>query len=93
MPLPATTSHPPRMAVVLALYHINLHEAEKQPRAGIETTAFHEAALEIRRLRARAEAELGNSFDLRPFHDRILEDGAVPLDMLSAKVERWIAGH
>jgi uncharacterized protein (DUF885 family) len=58
-----------------------------------QATAYMIGALEIRRLRALAEAELGEAFDLRAFHDRVLEDGAVPLDMLTDKIERWIAGR
>jgi uncharacterized protein (DUF885 family) len=46
--------------------------------------------LEIRRLREQARAALGDRFDIRAFHDRILEDGAVPLVMLREKIERWI---
>ena len=45
--------------------------------------------LEIRRLREMARAKLGPRFDLRQFHDRVLEDGNVNLPMLRAKVERW----
>lgn len=46
--------------------------------------------LEIRRLRTLAEATLGDQFDLRDFHDRILENGSVTLPMLSEAVEHWI---
>jgi uncharacterized protein (DUF885 family) len=50
--------------------------------------------LEIRRLRALAEQALGPRFDIKTFHDRVLEDGAVPLPLLRTKIERWIAaGH
>lgn len=47
--------------------------------------------LEIRRLRRLAEQTLGTRFDIKTFHDRVLEDGAVPLPVLSAKIERWVA--
>ena len=47
--------------------------------------------LEIVRLRDQAQAELGSAFDLRAFHDVVLDDGPVTLPMLRAKVERWIA--
>ncbi len=46
--------------------------------------------LEIRRLRAMALQRLGKRFDIREFHDRVLENGAVPLPMLRASIERWI---
>ncbi|MFN2570565.1 MAG: DUF885 family protein [Gemmatimonadales bacterium] len=50
--------------------------------------------LEIRRLRALAEHTLGARFDIRTFHDRLLENGAVPLPVLRAQIERWLnASH
>jgi uncharacterized protein (DUF885 family) len=42
-------------------------------------------------LRERAKSALGEKFDLKKFHDAILRDGAMPLAILDAKVERWIA--
>ena len=56
-----------------------------------QATSYMLGNLEIRRLRKQAETALGNRFDVREFHDRVLEDGAVPLTMLRAKIERWIA--
>jgi uncharacterized protein (DUF885 family) len=47
--------------------------------------------LRIRSLRAKAEATLGASFDVRAFHDELLKDGAMPLTILEAKMDRWIA--
>lgn len=49
--------------------------------------------LKIRDLRARAEEALGNDFDLKRFHDAVLEQGAVPLDVLDAQIESWIAAE
>lgn len=46
--------------------------------------------LHISALRAKAERELGRAFDVREFHSQILRDGALPLDVLTAKVDRWI---
>lgn len=48
-------------------------------------------SIEIRRLRERARAELGARFDIRAFHDLLLEDGMLPFSVLGAKVERWLA--
>jgi uncharacterized protein (DUF885 family) len=45
--------------------------------------------LEIRRLRDEAAQSLGAAFDVRAFHDLVLEDGAMPLWALREKVERW----
>jgi len=46
--------------------------------------------LKIRELRERAEKELGPKFDIRKFHDEMLDGGALPLDMLQARTDRWI---
>ena len=46
--------------------------------------------LEIRRLRALAERRLRERFDIRSFHDRVLENGAVPLPLLRASIYRWL---
>jgi uncharacterized protein (DUF885 family) len=46
--------------------------------------------LKIRELRERAKQQLGPQFDLKTFHDEILSGGALPLDILDARVNRWI---
>jgi uncharacterized protein (DUF885 family) len=49
--------------------------------------------LRIRALRARAEQRLGAAFDLRAFHDAVLALGSVPLGVLEAQVDAWIASR
>ena len=49
--------------------------------------------LKILELRERAKQELGPRFDLKAFHDEILSGGALPLDILDARVTRWIKAH
>jgi uncharacterized protein (DUF885 family) len=49
--------------------------------------------IKIRELRAKAEAELGGKFDLRRFHDAVLLQGSVPLDVLEAQIGEWIAAE
>jgi uncharacterized protein (DUF885 family) len=46
--------------------------------------------LKIRELRARAEKELGPKFDIRAFHDEMLNGGTLPLDLLDARTDKWI---
>lgn len=45
----------------------------------------------ILRMRARAEAQLGDDFDLKKFHTELLDDGAIPLSVLEKEIERWLA--
>jgi uncharacterized protein (DUF885 family) len=47
--------------------------------------------LRIRELRERAQKDLGAKFDIRIFHDEILNGGTLPLDMLEARTDKWIA--
>ena len=47
--------------------------------------------LKFRELRERAEKELGPKFDIRKFHDEMLDGGTLPLDMLEARTDKWIA--
>lgn len=49
--------------------------------------------LKMVELRDRAKAALGPRFDLRRFHEEILRDGSMPLDILDAKMTRWIAAE
>jgi uncharacterized protein (DUF885 family) len=55
-----------------------------------QATAYMLGMLEIKRLRDLAEDRLGDRFDIRAFHDRILENGSVTLPMLEDAVEAWI---
>ncbi len=47
--------------------------------------------LKIRELRERAQKELGPKFDIRRFHDEMLDGGTLPLDLLDARTDKWIA--
>lgn len=55
-----------------------------------QALAYKLGELKIRELRARAEKMLGAKFDLRRFHDTVLGQGAVPLNVLDAQISRWI---
>ena len=55
-----------------------------------QALAYKTGELLIRDLRDRAEKRLGDAFDLRAFHDHILVDGAMPLEMLEARMQTWI---
>jgi uncharacterized protein (DUF885 family) len=47
--------------------------------------------LKFRELRERARTELGAKFDIRTFHDEMINGGTLPLDLLEARTDRWIA--
>jgi len=58
-----------------------------------QATSYMVGALEIMNLRHKAEQALGNGFDIKAFHDLVLEDGTVPLAMLKEKVNHWIENN
>lgn len=58
-----------------------------------QASSYMVGALEIMALRSEAEQALGDDFDIKAFHDIVLEDGTVPLAMLRVKVEGWIANQ
>ena len=55
-----------------------------------QALAYKIGELKILELRKRAETQLGDKFDIRRFHDAILLDGGMPLDILETKINRWI---
>jgi uncharacterized protein (DUF885 family) len=58
-----------------------------------QALAYKLGQLEILKLRERTKAELGSKFDIRAFHDEILNGGALPLDILEERVDGWIAAQ
>jgi uncharacterized protein (DUF885 family) len=56
-----------------------------------QALAYKIGALKIMELRQRAQAALGDRFSLPAFHEQVLGDGTLPLSLLEAKIDHWIA--
>ncbi len=56
-----------------------------------QATAYKVGQLKILELRDRAKKALGAKFDIRAFHDQVLDAGALPLDVLDKRIDDWIA--
>ena len=58
-----------------------------------QALAYKIGQLKILTLRERAERQLGDNFDIRAFHDELLGAGALPLDLLEQRMDRWLAAQ
>jgi uncharacterized protein (DUF885 family) len=87
-----------------AIAFLREHALESETQIGTETLrystdlpgqalAYKMGSLEFERMRRRAEAALGNRFDARAFHALVLGSGMLPLTVLGARVEGWIASQ
>jgi uncharacterized protein (DUF885 family) len=68
-------------------------EAERYMAIPGQALAYKIGQMKITELRARAEKALGPKFDIKAFHDEVLKDGSVPLDVLEMKIDRWISAQ
>jgi uncharacterized protein (DUF885 family) len=58
-----------------------------------QALSYQLGKMKILELRERARKELGDKFDIRAYHDAVLDEGALPLDLLETKIDRWIAAQ
>jgi len=65
-------------------------EAERFMAIPGQALAYKIGQLKIREIRDKAEQRLGDKFDVKAFHTEVLRDGAMPLSMLEAKIDRWV---
>ncbi len=68
-------------------------EVERYMAVPGQALAYKVGQLKIVELRDKAEKALGAKFDIRQFHAQVLKDGSLPLDVLEAKIDRWIAAQ
>ncbi len=68
-------------------------EAERFMAIPGQALAYKIGQLKIREIRDKAEASLGDNFSVKDFHTEVLKDGALPLSMLEAKLDRWVAAQ
>ncbi|HEY2459413.1 MAG TPA: DUF885 family protein [Candidatus Acidoferrum sp.] len=83
--------------------YFHAHTSEDEPEVQEETDryiawpaqalGYKLGQLDILRLREKAKAELGAKFDIRKFHDEILDGGALPLDVMDRRVDAWITAQ
>jgi uncharacterized protein (DUF885 family) len=67
------------------------NEVDRYVAMPAQALAYKVGDIRIQQARARAEKALGARFDIRAFHDQVLMSGALPLEVLDAKIDRWIA--
>jgi len=65
-------------------------EADRYIAWPAQALAYKMGQLMIHKLRDEAKAQLGSKYDIKAFHDEIINGGAMPLDLLQERVERWI---
>lgn len=66
-------------------------EVERYIAIPSQALAYKVGALKIQELREKAEEQLGENFDIREFHAEVLDTGSLPMPVLEAKIDRWIA--
>ncbi len=85
----------------VAYFLANTAAPEQQARSEVQryivmpgqATSYKIGMIKIQELRARAEAALGDKFDIQSFHDTVLAGGALPLSILERRVNQWITSH
>jgi hypothetical protein len=82
-----------RLLSQIGRYRRAQHSDRDRPlhRLARASLAYKLGQLRFRELRERAQKELGPKFDIRRLHDEMLDGGTLPLDLLEARTDKWIA--
>ncbi len=67
-----------------------ISEIERYMAGPAQALSYKIGQLKIRQLRAKAEEALGEQFDIKVFHNKVLESGCIPLQLLENKIDKWI---
>ena len=87
------------MAIRYMVYNTGIHrdtvatEVDRYLVIPAQALGYKIGELKIKALRAKAKAALGEKFDLRRFHNALIDDGALPLTVLEARIEEWISNE
>jgi uncharacterized protein (DUF885 family) len=65
-------------------------EAERFMAIPAQALAYKIGQLKIAEIRKKAQTDLGERFDIKAFHTEVLKDGSLPLNVLEAKIQRWV---
>ncbi|MFK7952690.1 MAG: DUF885 family protein [Ekhidna sp.] len=68
-----------------------ISEIERYMAGPGQALSYKIGQLKIRQLRAKAEEAMGDQFDIKVFHNKVLESGCIPLQLLENKIDKWIA--
>lgn len=69
-----------------------ISEIERYMAGPGQALSYKVGQLKIRELRKKAQDQMGDEFDIKAFHNKVLESGCVPLKVLEEKIDRWITG-
>ncbi len=70
-----------------------ISEIERYMAGPGQALSYKVGQLKIRELRKKAETQMGDQFDIKAFHNKVLESGCVPLKVLEQKIDRWISAN